>query len=77
MDNAKNAIEVAGLVKKFGSLAAVDDVSFNVLEGEFFGFLGPNGAGKTTLIRMLTTLLKPTGGRAVVAALMYPNPLRK
>ena len=62
-----NSIEVRELVKKFGELAAVDGVSFEVREGEFFGFLGPNGAGKTTLIRMLTTLIKPTSGRAVVA----------
>ena len=48
-------------------ITAVDNVSFDVMEGEFFGFLGPNGAGKTTLIRMLTTLLKPTDGSAVVA----------
>ena len=47
-------------------MTAVDNVSFNVREGEIFGFLGPNGAGKTTLIRMLTTLLKPTGGNATV-----------
>jgi len=62
-----NAIEVSGLTKKFGELAAVNDVSFVVTEGEFFGFLGPNGAGKTTLIRILTTLLKPTSGKAVVS----------
>jgi ABC-2 type transport system ATP-binding protein len=60
------AIEVSGIVKKYGTLTAVDDVSFSVSEGEFFGFLGPNGAGKTTLIRMLTTLLKPTRGNAQV-----------
>jgi ABC-2 type transport system ATP-binding protein len=61
------AIEVEGLTKKFGDITAVDNVSFTVTEGELFGFLGPNGAGKTTLIRMLTTLLKPTSGRAVVS----------
>lgn len=62
-----NAIEVSGLTKKFGDLTAVDNVSFNVSADEFFGFLGPNGAGKTTLIRMLTTLMKPTSGKAVVS----------
>ncbi len=62
-----NTIEVSGLTKKFGALTAVDNVSFSVAEGEFFGFLGPNGAGKTTLIRMLTTLLKPTSGKAMVS----------
>lgn len=63
----EKVIEVSGLTKKFGSLVAVDHVSFDVLEGEIFGFLGPNGAGKTTLIRMLTTLIKPTDGEATVA----------
>jgi ABC-2 type transport system ATP-binding protein len=62
-----NAIEVSGLTKKFGELTAVDNVSFSVSSSEFFGFLGPNGAGKTTLIRMLTTLLRPTSGKAVVS----------
>lgn len=61
------AVEVQNITKKFGELVAVDDVSFSVSEGEFFGFLGPNGAGKTTLIRILTTLLKPTSGSAKVA----------
>ncbi len=60
-------VEVSGITKKFGALAAVDDVSFDVLEGEIFGFLGPNGAGKTTLVRMLTTLIEPTAGSARVA----------
>jgi ABC-2 type transport system ATP-binding protein len=63
----EKAIEVSGITKKYGMITAVDNVSFDVMEGEFFGFLGPNGAGKTTLIRMLTTLLKPTDGSAVVA----------
>ncbi len=61
-----NAIEVEHIVKKFGDFTAVDDVSFNVKEGEIFGLLGPNGAGKSTLIRMLTTLLPPTDGTARV-----------
>ena len=55
-------IRVRNLVKTFGSFTAVNDVSFDVEEGEIFAFLGPNGAGKTTTIKMLTTLLKPTGG---------------
>jgi ABC-2 type transport system ATP-binding protein len=65
--NNNKAIEVSEITKRFGPITAVDNVSFDVMEGEFFGFLGPNGAGKTTLIRMLTTLLKPTSGKAVVA----------
>jgi ABC-2 type transport system ATP-binding protein len=62
-----NAIEVQKLTKRFGDLLAVNEVSFNVAEGEIFGLLGPNGAGKTTLIRMLTTLTPPTAGTARVA----------
>jgi ABC-2 type transport system ATP-binding protein len=55
-------IRVKNLVKTFGTFTAVNDVSFQVAEGEIFAFLGPNGAGKTTTIKMLTTLLKPTSG---------------
>jgi ABC-2 type transport system ATP-binding protein len=62
MEQTPNSIEVRNLVKAFGDLKAVNDVSFNVAKGEIFGFLGPNGAGKTTTIKMLTTLLQPTGG---------------
>jgi ABC-2 type transport system ATP-binding protein len=62
-----NVIEVRELVKKFNDFTAVDKISFEVEEGELFGLLGPNGAGKTTTIRMLTTLLVPTAGSALVA----------
>jgi ABC-2 type transport system ATP-binding protein len=55
-------IRVQNLLKTFGAFTAVNDVSFEVAEGEIFAFLGPNGAGKTTTIKMLTTLLKPTSG---------------
>jgi ABC-2 type transport system ATP-binding protein len=55
-------IRVSNLVKTFGTFTAVNDVSFEVGEGEIFAFLGPNGAGKTTTIKMLTTLLRPTSG---------------
>lgn len=61
-----NAIEVRDIVKKFGNFTAVNTISFVVEEGEIFGLLGPNGAGKSTLIRMLTTLLPPTGGQGLV-----------
>jgi ABC-2 type transport system ATP-binding protein len=61
------AIQVQGISKRFGALQAVDNVSFTVQTGEIFGLLGPNGAGKSTLIRMLTTLVPPTGGTAIVA----------
>src|SRR5437016_10833962 len=55
-------IRVQNVVKKFGQMTAVDDISFEVRAGEMFAFLGPNGAGKTTTIKMLTTLLRPTAG---------------
>ena len=61
-----NAIDVNSLTKKFGSYKAVDNISFTVEEGEIFGFLGPNGAGKSTTMMILTTLLKPTSGYALV-----------
>ena len=61
------AIEVDGLGKRFGDKVALADVSFTVPTGSVFGLLGPNGAGKTTTINILSTLLRPTSGRAVVA----------
>ena len=61
-----NAIDVRQIVKKFGDFVAVNGISFAVEEGEIFGLLDPNGAGKSTLIRMLTTLLPPTSGTALV-----------
>lgn len=62
-------IRVQNLVKTFGELVAVHDISFEVGEGEIFAFLGPNGAGKTTTIKILTTLLKPTSGKVEVGGL--------
>lgn len=64
-----HVIETSNLTKRFGTLVAVDHVSFSVEEGEIFGFLGPNGAGKTTTINMLTTLMSPTEGFAKVGGL--------
>ena len=64
--NAPAAIQVEHAVKKYGDFEAVKDVSFSVTEGEIFGLLGPNGAGKSTLIRMMTTLIPLTGGKAIV-----------
>jgi ABC-2 type transport system ATP-binding protein len=60
--NSILAVDVQHLVKKFGDFTAVNDVSFQVNEGEIFAFLGPNGAGKTTTIKILTTLLHPSSG---------------
>ncbi|HBT46708.1 MAG TPA: ABC transporter ATP-binding protein [Peptococcaceae bacterium] len=60
-------IEVDKLKKVFQSIVAVDGISFEVKEGEIFGFLGPNGAGKSTTIKILCTLLRPTSGRALLA----------
>jgi ABC-2 type transport system ATP-binding protein len=57
-------IEIAGLTKRFGSFTAVDNISFNVAQGEVLGFLGPNGAGKSTTMRMLAGFMIPTAGTA-------------
>jgi ABC-2 type transport system ATP-binding protein len=63
-----NGIEVQGLVREFkGGIRAVDGIDLTVQPGEIYGFLGPNGAGKSTTVKMLTTLLPPSGGRATVA----------
>ena len=61
-----HAIEVDSLTKKFGDFKAIDNISFDVEEGEIFGFLGPNGAGKSTTMMILTTLLKPSSGKVLV-----------
>jgi len=66
VDNRKIEVKVENLKKTFGTFTAVNGVSFEVYKGEVFGLLGPNGAGKTTTMNMLTTLLKPTSGKAVV-----------
>ena len=65
MDRAV-AIETIKLRKTYGALTAVEDLTFRVYEGEIFGLLGPNGAGKSTTLRILITLLRPTGGQALV-----------
>ena len=61
------AIETIGLTRAFGDHVAVSNVAFSVRPGEIFGLIGPNGAGKSTLVKMLTTMLAPTSGRARVA----------
>jgi ABC-2 type transport system ATP-binding protein len=65
------AIEVSQLSKRFGSLRAIDDLSFTVRPGEVCGFLGPNGAGKTTTLRCLLGLVAPTAGRATIGGRRY------
>jgi ABC-2 type transport system ATP-binding protein len=67
MNQQRGPIVAEGLVREFGEIRAVDGVDLEVADGEVFGFLGPNGAGKSTTVRILTTLLRPTGGRASVA----------
>ena len=59
-------ITIENLTKKFGEVTAVEGLTFNVYEGEVFGFLGPNGAGKTTTIRMLCCLISKTSGEATI-----------
>jgi len=68
LDPSAPAVEVRGLVREFkGGIRAVDELDLEVAAGEIYGFLGPNGAGKTTCVRILTTLLRPTSGSALVA----------
>ncbi|GAH90373.1 unnamed protein product, partial [marine sediment metagenome] len=59
-------ITVENLTKKFETVTAVENISFNINESEIFGFLGPNGAGKTTTIRMLSTLISQTSGKITI-----------
>lgn len=79
----RDIIRIEHLTKEFTgkqTVRAVDDVSFEVREGEIFGLLGPNGAGKSTLIRILTTLLAPTSGRALIHSFdvtMHPEEIRR
>jgi ABC-2 type transport system ATP-binding protein len=72
---AGDAIVVRGLTRLFGGKAAVEDLSFRVARGRFFGFLGPNGAGKSTTIRMLTGMLRPTAGEAAIEGLSLERDL--
>ena len=64
--SAVSAIVAERLVREFKAVRAVDGIDLEVADGEIYGFLGPNGAGKSTTVHMLTTLMPPTGGRAVV-----------
>jgi len=69
----KTIISANNLTKTYGSIKAVDSLSLEIAEGEFFGFLGPNGAGKTTTIRMLTGIIEPDNGKITIAGNAYPN----
>ncbi|UCG86625.1 MAG: ABC transporter ATP-binding protein [Gemmatimonadota bacterium] len=73
----REAVHVSELTRRFGDFTAVDHVSFDVSQGEIFGFLGPNGAGKTTTIKMLTGLLRPTSGTARVAGFHVTREIRQ
>src|SRR5437879_12213101 len=66
MERGEIMIEVKDLIKRFGDTHAVNEVTLAIQRGEVFGLLGPNGAGKSTIIKILTTLLPPTGGQASV-----------
>ncbi len=66
VNNMSITVELRGLTKRFRNQVAVDNLSFDVKRGEVFGFIGPNGAGKTTTLRMLSCVMKPTGGTAKV-----------
>ena len=71
--DALPAVRAIGLVKVFGTIRAIDDVSFDLAPGRIYGLLGPNGSGKTTLIRLLTGLTRATAGRAEVLGTAMPS----
>jgi len=71
--SAQTVVDVRELVKRFGSLTAVNGVTFRIASGEILGILGPNGSGKTTTIRMLCGLMRPTSGSAIVAGADVAN----
>ncbi len=73
-------IEIKGLTKRYGALTALNELNLTIEKGDVFGFIGPNGAGKTTTMRILTTLLRPTSGRAQIAGYSVtdqPNEVRR
>ena len=72
-----NIVTARGLIKHFGDIKAVDDVTFDIAEGECFGFLGPNGAGKTTVMRIIACFMPPTAGTVAVFGMdVAENPSR-
>ena len=70
---SETVIIVRGLTKRFGSLAAVDDVTMTIRRGQVHGFIGPNGSGKTTAIRMMCGLMDPTSGTVTVLDMPVPE----
>jgi len=77
---SSDVVSTASLTRRFGPIVAVDGISLTVRAGEIFGLIGPNGAGKSTLVKMLTTMLPPTSGRALVAGFdirRHPAQVRK
>jgi ABC-2 type transport system ATP-binding protein len=77
---SENIIETHGLVKRYGKLTAVNNLSLQVPRGAIYGFVGPNGAGKTTTMRILTTLIRPTAGDAFIdgySVTQYPREVRR
>ena len=68
------AVKANGVAKRYGSLVAVEDLTFTAEAGEILGVLGPNGAGKTTAIRILTTILEPSHGTFTVAGVPHTRP---
>ena len=80
MDMNEHVIQTTNLTKEYGNIKAVDNVNLSIRKGEIFGLLGPNGAGKSSIIMMLTTLLKPSSGRAEICGydvVREPNKVRK
>src|SRR4030067_1432085 len=72
-----NIVTARGLIKHFGDIKAADDVTFDIAEGECFGFLGPNGAGKTTVMRIIACFMPPTAGTVAVFCMdVAGNPSR-
>ncbi len=74
------AVNASGLSKKFGNIQALNDVTFNIKQGEVYGLIGPNGAGKTTTLRIISTLILPTNGTATVFGIdvvKQPEQVRK
>ncbi|MEL7491828.1 MAG: ATP-binding cassette domain-containing protein [Pseudomonadota bacterium] len=73
---SQSVLSLENVVKQFGGFTAVDDLSFNVTQGEIFGFLGPNGAGKTTTLRMILDIIRPTGGNIEILGSQSAIPVR-